>query len=44
MLLLNRKLYAHVKFARKKKDLNDSGAKILDQQQKNLSSKLGDGP
>ena len=34
MLLFNRKLYAHVKFAGQEKDLNDSSAKILGQQQK----------
>ena len=37
MLLFNRKLYVHVKYAGLGKDLN-SGAKILGQQQKNLIS------
>ena len=37
MLLFNRKLHVHIKFAGKEKDLNSS-AKILGQQQKNLTS------
>ena len=37
MLLFNRNLYLHVKFASKEKNVNSS-AKMLGQQQKNLTS------